>query len=269
MQAGSGEILATSCVRSSIETPFGTIPESQIHVTKLQNNDLIVGTDLLDHTDIMLKVELLAHGYSLDDLESIRRRKEESNAINSEPKGFVYKLPEEKPFTDEYAARLQQMLIAEFPSVFKTKLPDSLRPIKEGDVVHVIELIHPEAEKKSRGFYPIPNKMFKRAKALIDDHVRTGRLVLSNVPVAAPIFFKDKKQGSTVPPRLLCDYRARNRNTIKDATSVPNMAQILQMAKGKYYAVFDLTDAFGQIRMHPKSQKFTAINTPFVVIYTS
>ena len=110
-QAGSGKIIATSCIQSSIETPFGTIPVSQIPVADLQHQDLIIRTDLMDPTDIMLKVELISHRFSLDDLEKVRRQREETNLVDSEPKRFVSKTPDDQILTDDLAEKLQKMLI--------------------------------------------------------------------------------------------------------------------------------------------------------------
>ena len=53
-----GRILGYKSQRIST---FGTIPVSQIPVADLQHQDLIIGTDLIDPTNIMLKVELTSH----------------------------------------------------------------------------------------------------------------------------------------------------------------------------------------------------------------
>ena len=80
----------------------------------------------MDPTDIMLKVELTSHRFSLVDLEKVRRQREETNLVDSEPKRFVSKTPDDQILTDNLAEKLQKNLIVEFPSVFKTELPDSL-----------------------------------------------------------------------------------------------------------------------------------------------
>lgn len=62
---------------------------------------------------------------------------------------------------------------------------------------------------------------------------------------------------------MFCNFRKRNSNTVKDATCVPTAEEILRLARGKYWAKFDLTNAFSQKRMDPASQHLTAISTPW------
>ena len=104
--------------------------------------------------------------------------------------------------------------------------------------------------------------MYNAARDVVLENVREGRLVPSNAPFASPVFFKPKKEPG-VPPRMLCDFKTRNANTVKNANCVPTVDEITKLATGKYFAKFDLTNAFSQIRLDPKSQYLTAINTPW------
>ena len=158
----------------------------------------------------------------------------------------------------ELKRKLQEDLIKEYPDVFSEKLPSQLKEIKPGDITHVIKLKDEQLEQPSRGYYPIPHKFYQGAKAVIDAHIEGGRLIPSNSQNAAATFFKWKKEGPSRPPRMLCDYRARNANTVRNATTPPTVDDIIRIATGTYFAKFDLTDAFCQIRMDPNSQQYTA-----------
>ena len=99
------------------------------------------------------------------------------------------------------AEKLQRDLIAEYPDVFKQELHAELPDIKPGDATHVIKVKHEEKETPSRGYYPVPLHMYAKARDVVLDHVKGGRLVPSSAPRASPVFFKPKKEPG-VPPRM-------------------------------------------------------------------
>ena len=105
----------------------------------------------------------------------------------------------EEPLPDRKAAKFQRGLIQEYPDVFQSKLTSTLKPIDQDDIVHVIKLKDPANERPSKGFYPVPHSIYERAQAVVMGRVRKGRLVPSNAPTAAPVFFKDKKIDRTTP----------------------------------------------------------------------
>ena len=234
----------------------------------------------------MLSIELEKIGLSLEDIRLVKGKEDPQpqDRIQSNKKSCASEVADESAFalasaldssrdavepgpsiSDSDVSRVRETLLSEFSDVFSEKLPSHVSTFsKPGDVTHIIRLKDPQAERPSKGFYPVPHAYYAGAKSLLDEHVRAGRLIPSTAPTAAPVFFKWKKEGPEVQPRMLCDYRLRNANTVRDANSVPTVNEIMHLSrKGKYFATFDLTNAFAQIPMDHKSRKYTAINTPW------
>jgi len=67
---------------------------------------------------------------------------------------------------------------------------------------HTIELI-PGSEPKSSKVYPLSPVEQKELDSFLEENLRTGRICPSKSPMAAPVFFIKKKDGSL---RLVQDY---------------------------------------------------------------
>src|SRR5205085_12575080 len=75
------------------------------------------------------------------------------------------------------------------------------------------------------------------------------------------MFVQERKDGRIRP---LVDLRNRNENTIKDNSPIPNQQVILaSVGRAKYRSKIDLSNAYFQIRVHPKEERFNTIKTPF------
>jgi hypothetical protein len=62
---------------------------------------------------------------------------------------------------------------------------------------------------------------------------------------------------------MCVDYRALNRETIKDRYTMPRVEDILERgAQGRVFSKLDLADAFHQIRVRSGDEHLTAFNTP-------
>jgi len=95
-----------------------------------------------------------------------------------------------------------------FESVFAKEDFDVLPEHRQWD--HAIELI-PGSEPKSSKVYPLSPVEQKELDSFLEENLRTGRIHLSKFPMAAPVFFIKKKDGSL---RLVQDYRALNSMTV-------------------------------------------------------
>ena len=86
---------------------------------------------------------------------------------------------------------------------------------------HAIELT-PGAEPKSSKVYPLSLLEQAELDAFLEENLRTRRIRPSKSPMAAPVFFIKKKDGSL---RLVQDYRALNavRTNILSPSS-PNLS---------------------------------------------
>jgi len=97
-----------------------------------------------------------------------------------------------------------------FESVFAKEDFNILPEHRQWD--HAIELI-PGSEPKSLKVYPLSLVEQKELDAFLEENLHTGRIRLSKFPMAAPVFFIKKKNGSL---RLVQDYRALNSMTVKN-----------------------------------------------------
>ena len=130
------------------------------------------------------------------------------------------------------------------------------------DIEAEIKLIDPNKPIKSRN-YPCPRKYKDAWHTLIQQHLKNGVIQHSSSPFASPAFIIPKADP-TVLPRWVNDYRQLNENTVTDSHPLPRIDDILNdCAKGKYWAILDMTNSFFQTRMHPKHVPYTAVSTPF------
>ena len=115
----------------------------------------------------------------------------------------------------------------------------------------------------SKRTYGCPRKYREAWKILIDKHVESGKIRLSNSEFASPSFIIPKTDPTALP-RWVNDYRELNSNVIIDSHPLPRVDDILaDCAKGKIWAVIDMTDSFFQTRVHPDDIHLTAVTTPF------
>jgi len=111
--------------------------------------------------------------------------------------------------------------IAEFQSVFTKEDFDILLEHRKWD--HTIELI-PRAEPKSSKVYPLSLLEQTELDAFLEENLRTRRIQPSKSPIAAPVFFIKKKDGSL---RLVQDYCALNAITIKNRYPLPLISELI------------------------------------------
>jgi len=102
--------------------------------------------------------------------------------------------------------------VTEFQSVFAKEDFDILPEHRKWD--HAIELI-PGAEPKSSKVYPLSPLEQEELDAFLEKNLHTGRIRPSKSPIAAPVFFIKKKDGSL---RLVQDYRALNAVTMSQTS---------------------------------------------------
>jgi len=77
---------------------------------------------------------------------------------------------------------------------------------------HAIELVPGSAPKSSK-VYPLSPVEQKELDSFLEENLRTGQIRPSKLPMAAPVFFIKKKDGSLW---LVQDYRALNFMIVKN-----------------------------------------------------
>jgi hypothetical protein len=105
--------------------------------------------------------------------------------------------------------------LREFDDVFAKESFDSLPERRTWD--HVIEL-EPGTKPSACKVYPLAPSEQLQLDEFLQENLRTGRIRPSKSPMASPVFFIKKKDGSL---RLLLDYRVLNAMTVKNRFPLP------------------------------------------------
>jgi len=133
-----------------------------------------------------------------------------------------------------------------FELVFAKEDFDILPEHRQWD--HAIELI-PGSEPKSSKVYPLSLVEQKELDSFLEENLRTGRICPSKSPMAAPVFFIKKKDGSL---RLVQDYRALNSMMVKNKYPLPLISELIsQLCRARYFTKLDVRWGFNNVRIKP------------------
>jgi len=136
--------------------------------------------------------------------------------------------------------------VAEFQSVFAKEDFDILLEHHKWD--HAIELI-PGAEPKSSKVYPLSPLEQAELDAFLEKNLCTGRIRPSKSPIAAPVFFIKKKDGSLW---LVQDYCALNAVTVKNRYPLPLISELVsQLRRARYFTKLDVRWGFNNVCIKP------------------
>ena len=96
---------------------------------------------------------------------------------------------------------------------------------------HAIKLI-PGAEPKLLKVYPLSLLEQVELDTFLEENLYTGQIRPSKSPMAAPVFFIKKKDGSLC---LVQDYHALNAVTIKNKYPLPLISKLVSQLYGAWY----------------------------------
>jgi hypothetical protein len=131
-----------------------------------------------------------------------------------------------------------------FKGVFSKDSFDQLPERKPWD--HAIEL-KPGSEPFRSKVYPLSPVEQKELDAFLEENLKSGRIRPSKSPMASPVFFVKKKDGTL---RLVQDYRKLNDMTIKNSYPLPLISDIItKMKQAKYFTKLDVRWGFNNVRM--------------------
>ena len=144
----------------------------------------------------------------------------------------------------------------DFKHVFSKDSFDELPPKKPWD--HAIEL-KPGSKPQSCKIYPLsPNEQVE-LDAFIEENLRTGRIRPSKSPMASPVFFIKKKDGTL---RLVQDYRKLNEMTIKNSYPLPLISDLInKLKKAKYFTKLDIRWGYNNVRIKKGDEWKAAFRT--------
>jgi len=146
--------------------------------------------------------------------------------------------------------------VREFESVFAKKDFDILLEHRQWD--HAIELI-PGLEPKLSKVYPLSPVEQKELDSFLEENLRTGRICLSKSPMAAPVFFIKKKDGSL---QLVQDYRVLNSMTVKNKYPLPLISELVsQLCRARYFTKLDVRWGFNNVCIKPRDEWKVAFRT--------
>ena len=144
----------------------------------------------------------------------------------------------------------------EFSAVFSKESFDALPASKPWD--HAIELV-PDAKPSGCKVYPLSPSEQKELDAFLKENLESGRIRPSKSPMASPVFFIKKKDGSL---RLVQDYRALNALTVKNKYPLPLISELIETLRGaKYFTKLDVRWGFNNVRMKEGDEWKAAFRT--------
>ena len=140
--------------------------------------------------------------------------------------------------------------------MFPEQLPKGRPPKWEVEFAIKTE---PAAAPPNRPPYRLSPKEHEELQAQIKDLLAQGHIRPSQSPYGAPILFVPKKDGRW---RMCIDYRALNKQTIKDRYPLPRIDDLLdRLGKAKYFSTIDLASGYHQIAMKEDDIPKTAFRT--------
>jgi len=133
-----------------------------------------------------------------------------------------------------------------FESVFAKEDFNVLPKHRQWD--HAIELI-PGVEPKSSKVYLLSPVEQKELDSFLEENLHTRRIRPSKSPMAAPVFFIKKKNGSL---RLVQDYRALNSITVKNKYPLLLISELMSQLRGaRYFTKLDVHWGFNNVHVKP------------------
>ena len=146
--------------------------------------------------------------------------------------------------------------LQQFSDVFSKKSFDTLPSPKEWD--HAVELI-PGEKPSGCKVYPLSPSEQKELDLFLKENLETGQIRPSKSPMALPVCFIKKKDGSL---RLVQDYRALNAITVKNKYPLPLISELINKLQGaRYFTKLDVRWGFNNVRVKEGDEWKAAFRT--------
>ena len=124
---------------------------------------------------------------------------------------------------------------------------------------HGIEFVEGASLPKPAKLYPMSPIERKALNDWVDEELRKGYIVKSKSPIAAPVFFVKKKDGSL---RLVQDYRRLNDITVKNRYPIPRINDLIDaLSKASIFTKIDLRWGYNNVRIKEGDEWKTAFIT--------
>ena len=117
------------------------------------------------------------------------------------------------------------------------------------------------AKPKLSKVYPLSLLEQEELDAFLEENLYTRRIWPSKSPIAAPMFFIKKKDGSL---QLVQDYRALNTMTVKNRYPLPLISELISQLQGaKYFTKLDVYWGFSNVCIKPGDEWKAAFHTNY------
>ena len=147
-------------------------------------------------------------------------------------------------------------LIEEYIDLFGEIPPHSSR---ERGIAPMI-LQEPGAGPQWRPVYKLTLEEREALNQQIKEMIEKGWVEPSSSPYGAPVMFVRKKDGSL---RMVIDYRALNRTTIRNRYPLPRIDDLLDIVgKAQFFTSLDLSSGYHQLKINDADVEKTAFRTP-------
>src|SRR6185369_15978938 len=144
----------------------------------------------------------------------------------------------------------------DYEDVFAKESFDTLPDHRAWD--HAIELTG-DAKTPHRKLYPLSPVEQAELDKFLEENLSSGRIRPSKSPIAAPVFFIKKKDGSL---RLVQDYRCLNTTTVKNKYPLPLVDDLVQRLKGaRYFTKLDIRWGYNNVRIRKGDEWKAAFRT--------
>jgi len=146
--------------------------------------------------------------------------------------------------------------LKEYDSVFSKESFDALPESKKWD--HAVKLISGEKASNCK-VYPLAPMEQKELDQFLKQNLETGRIHPSKSPMASPVFFIKKKDGTLW---LVQDYRALNSMTVKNKYPLPLISKLINKLRGaRYFTKLDVRWGFNNVWMKEGDEQNAAFRT--------
>lgn len=155
-------------------------------------------------------------------------------------------------------SNLSQDLLATYADIFPADLPPGL-PIPR-KVLHRID--EKEGATPVNGpIYRLSQKELDTLRQHLKEEIEAQRIQPSTSPYGSPVLFVPKKDGKL---RLCIDYRALNKQTIKNRYPLPRIDDLLdQLRHASIFSKIDLKSGYNQVAIQPEHIHKTAFKTRY------
>ncbi|GJP54527.1 hypothetical protein CLOM_g13607, partial [Closterium sp. NIES-68] len=210
-------------------------------------------TALLDSAEQMLEMQFKCSKM----VETLARFEKDVKRTDTGFLAIATEVENDRERTSEPPGKIKELL-KEFQDILPDDLPNELPPYR----THQHEIVEEPGSKPTfRAPYRLSPTELTDMKKQIEYLLAKGLIRPSTSPYSAPVLFTPKPDGSL---RMCIDYRALNKQTIKNKYPIPRIDDLLDQLRGAtVFSKLDLRSGYWQIRMADNSIHKTAFRTRY------